>query len=1038
MGENMRDEASTFKKVFYVFLSIVFVMLFCGASYALWNFEFEGEFNVLEASSITMDFLESDEVINLDNAIPMPDELGKLGEAFDFMVRTETSASIGIGYNIVLEKLEPSEGYSFLRDDEVKIYLTDDNENVLLEPTFVSEISGNYVIYKKFNVHNSLMTEIKDKYKLRVWIDDGVTSDRINEESRLEYKFRLGVKTSIDSTSNSTYKVTYNANGGEGVMSDSTFTFNELEELSSNTFVRPYYNFLGWSLKPNGEVIYNDGEEVSNITDVYNGKVNLYAVWEKVKYTTSVVVQNGTLTGDSSLLVPHAENGVFNLSSSQGTDAIVSCTNNQVGAYDNYVLTVKNISDNTVCTVNFVPSSTVLYTDGTFIINEKGSDRESNIALHGEVVKEYEPFSATQSYVFNSSTRLWANEKDDIIDVYIGQKIKPTNTMDWFIYCHNMETGNFTNLDTSSVTNMSGMFRAAGKESLVFELVGLDDWDTSNVRSLHTMFYQTGNNAESWSIGDISNWDTSNVTTTNYMFYYTASLKPIIWNIGNIGKWDVSSVTNMYGMFQGAGNSAIEWNIGDLSNWDVSSVSTAVSMFTHGGGQSSEFDIGDLSKWDVSNVIDMGSMFYGTGRNATKWSLGDLSKWDVSNVTNMGSMFMNVGQKVSNFTIKGIDKWDVSNVTNMNAMFSYSGRYSSHFDIDLSKWDVSAVTNMNGMFNCAGMDASFWSIGNISNWDVSNVTNTNVMFYNAGFKSESFEIDLSSWDVSSLSNASYMFYYAGGQAKKFSIGDLSEWDVSSAVNMSGMFYSAGYSTDFCNIGDLSNWNVSSATNMSAMFYGLCSDSKEWSIGDLSEWDVSNVTDMHGMFAYTGQETNNYIIKGLEKWNTTNVTDMGMMFSHSGINSRKYNIDVSNFDTSSVTSMGTMFSCAGSSAIEWNIGDLSEWDVSNVKTMSQMFNSTGINAPNWSVGDLSSWNTSNVINMSSMFHSSGYYSNSWSIGNISSWDTSSLTDVEGMFVAAGYNADYALDLSGWNVSLVTSYANFNVSTGNKITPPVWVN
>ena len=171
-----------FKKFFSIMLGIVFVMLFCGASYALWNFDFESEFNVLDVSSVTMELLESDEVISLDNAIPISDELGKLGEAFDFVVRTETSATMSIGYNIVLEKQEAPEGYSLFNDDEIKIYLTDGDNNVLLGPTLVSEISGNYVMYKKFNVHNSEIRENKG-----ITTSNRITNNRINEGGYRRY-----------------------------------------------------------------------------------------------------------------------------------------------------------------------------------------------------------------------------------------------------------------------------------------------------------------------------------------------------------------------------------------------------------------------------------------------------------------------------------------------------------------------------------------------------------------------------------------------------------------------------------------------------------------------------------------------------------------------------------------------------------------------------------------------------------------------------------------------------------------------------------
>ena len=57
--------------------------------------------------------------------------------------------------------------------------------------------------------------------------------------------------------------------------------------------------------------------------------------------------------------------------------------------------------DRTVNAIN-ITYSTVLFTDGTFIINEKSTDRAANIALHGAVTNEYDPLDATHLYDFGT------------------------------------------------------------------------------------------------------------------------------------------------------------------------------------------------------------------------------------------------------------------------------------------------------------------------------------------------------------------------------------------------------------------------------------------------------------------------------------------------------------------------------------------------------------------------------------------------------------------------------------------------------------
>ena len=72
--------------------------------------------------------------------------------------------------------------------------------------------------------------------------------------------------------------ITFDANGGEGTMS--VQTIDGSKKLSPNCFYRAGYTFQGWATSPNGEKVYNDGQEVTATSDE-NGKgpVTLYAIW---------------------------------------------------------------------------------------------------------------------------------------------------------------------------------------------------------------------------------------------------------------------------------------------------------------------------------------------------------------------------------------------------------------------------------------------------------------------------------------------------------------------------------------------------------------------------------------------------------------------------------------------------------------------------------------------------------------------------------------------------------------------------------------
>ena len=91
------------------------------------------------------------------------------------------------------------------------------------------------------------------------------------------------------------YTVAYNGNGAtSGSMENSSFAYGTPQALRANSFVRPTYEFKGWSTAPDGSVQYADGEVVSNLTTTKNGVVTLYACWELETYTISYDANGGS------------------------------------------------------------------------------------------------------------------------------------------------------------------------------------------------------------------------------------------------------------------------------------------------------------------------------------------------------------------------------------------------------------------------------------------------------------------------------------------------------------------------------------------------------------------------------------------------------------------------------------------------------------------------------------------------------------------------------------------------------------------------
>lgn len=115
--------------------------------------------------------------------------------------------------------------------------------------------------------------------------------------------------TTKDCTIPTEVTVKFDANGGEGIMTDQTIDYNTATALKANSFERTGYTFLGWATTADGAKVYDDEEEVT----LTQKTTTLYAVWEKnswnVYFTTpsgvTVVTANGAT--ESPLTVEYGE-----------------------------------------------------------------------------------------------------------------------------------------------------------------------------------------------------------------------------------------------------------------------------------------------------------------------------------------------------------------------------------------------------------------------------------------------------------------------------------------------------------------------------------------------------------------------------------------------------------------------------------------------------------------------------------------------------------------------------------------------------------
>ena len=86
------------------------------------------------------------------------------------------------------------------------------------------------------------------------------------------------------------YTISFDANGGEGLMDDMILTYGESRSLPINDFTKVGYNFAHWNTKADDSgVSYSNKEFVS-----LNDNLKLYAIWKPIKYNIYWYNEDGT------------------------------------------------------------------------------------------------------------------------------------------------------------------------------------------------------------------------------------------------------------------------------------------------------------------------------------------------------------------------------------------------------------------------------------------------------------------------------------------------------------------------------------------------------------------------------------------------------------------------------------------------------------------------------------------------------------------------------------------------------------------------
>ena len=208
-----------------------------------------------------------------------------------------------------------------------------------------------------------------------------------------------------------------------------------------------------------------------------------------------------------------------------------------------------NVTEVTREVVAEIPATyrTVLYTDGTFIINESSRDQATNEALHGVATNVYDPFDPNSStdvgkYIFaNANTRPWNARVGSITAAKVGSQIQPTDTSHWFSGCTGLISIDLANLDTSESTSMGAMFY----NCRTLQVIDVSHFDTRNVVSFNQIFSE----CQALRAIDVSSFNTKKATAISYMFYNCKALTSV-----DLSNFDSDAMVSAQYAFSGCTN----------------------------------------------------------------------------------------------------------------------------------------------------------------------------------------------------------------------------------------------------------------------------------------------------------------------------------------------------------------------------------------------------------------------------------------------------------------------------------------------------
>ncbi len=199
-------------KLVLIMFIIAILLIVTGVTYSFYKIRLEGQkTHFVSSDLISFTYKESENKIAITNMTPVSDIDGKKSNYFEFSVSSNLVKDMSVDYEISILKTSTTNSFD---ESDIKAYLTDENDNSLVEPVIISELKDNSkitnakTIYQNnftYNNSNEIQTHT---YRLRIWLKDNVDLSKYTTKTETEngtnvtlenhtFKFKVNVNTYV-------------------------------------------------------------------------------------------------------------------------------------------------------------------------------------------------------------------------------------------------------------------------------------------------------------------------------------------------------------------------------------------------------------------------------------------------------------------------------------------------------------------------------------------------------------------------------------------------------------------------------------------------------------------------------------------------------------------------------------------------------------------------------------------------------------------------------------------------------------------------